>query len=326
MDAGPDDTDDRDDREFANDAREESRDHDLSAKPPGPGPGEAPFAPEPPPTLTPPPAPERPPTPEPPPTPLPSPSPEPPLSPTPEPPPSPTPPPDPLTGSAWHPSWPPESTPPRAHAGVPWEERDRIGFLTALFATIRLSLLEPTRFFSQLHPRGGTPPPPGGSVASPILYAILVGVPGALAGIFWQSVAASLGLFTGGDAGEALFTVSTSIIAAALSPILIPIALLLTTAVIHLFLLLFGGAREGFLASFRVLCYASAPELLQLIPICGIVSGIWWIVITGIGLQVVHRTTSPRAFGAVLMPAIACCGLILLLLLAGMTGFLDAME
>jgi hypothetical protein len=154
----------------------------------------------------------------------------------------------------------------------------------------------------------------------------VVGVPGAVASIFWQFVVASLGLFSGGDAGEALFSVGTSIIVAALSPILIPITLLVATAIIHLFLLLFGGAKEGFLATFRVLCYASAPELFQLIPICGIVSGIWWVVIAGIGLKAVHRTTSPRAFGAILLPGLACCGLIaFLLLMAGMAGLLEAM-
>lgn len=308
MDAGP---EDRDDREFAGDAREPEDDHHLSARPPGPAPGERPSAPEPPSGPSGPSAPEAPPGPS---------APFEPFEPPPPPPRAPAPP----TGSAWHPSWPPES--PLPPAGVPWESRDRIGFLPALFATIRLSLFEPTHFFSRLHPQGATPPPPGGPIASPIFYAILVGVPGALASIFWQFVVASLGLFSGGDAGEALFTVSTSIIAAALSPILIPIALLITTAVIHVFLLLFGGAKEGFLASFRVLCYASAPELFQLIPFCGIVSGIWWIVIAGIGLKTVHRTTSPRAFGAVLVPLLVCCGLIALLaLLAGMAGLLDAM-
>lgn len=293
MDAGP---DDRDDREFTSDAWDEPGGNDLRARPPAPAPGEPPSSPEPPPA--------------------------------PQPPPAPGPPPvaGSTTGSAWHPSWPPEFAAPAAHAGIPWEERDRIGFLPALFQTIRLSLFEPTHFFSRLHPRGATPPPPGGPIGSPILYAILVGVPGALASIFWQFVVASLGIFSGGDAGEALFTVSTSIIAAALSPILIPIALLITTAVIHIFLLLFGGAKEGFLASFRTLCYASAPELFQLIPFCGIVSGVWWIVIAGIGLRSVHRTTSPRAFGAVVVPLLVCCGLAaLLFLVAGVAGLLDVM-
>jgi hypothetical protein len=163
-------------------------------------------------------------------------------------------------------------------------------------------------------------------VGSPILYAILVGVPAALASIFWQFVVASLGIFSGGDTGEALFSLSTSIIAAALSPIVIPIALLVTTAVIHVFLVLFGGAKEGFLATFRVLCYASAPELIQLVPFCGIVSGIWWVVITGIGLKVVHGTTYPRAFGAIIMPLLVCCGIVTLLaFMAGVAGLLDVL-
>ena len=142
--------------------------------------------------------------------------------------------------------------------------------------------------------------------------------------IYWQSLMSSLGLYRGGDAADAFFSVGTTIIMAALSPIWIPISILITTFIIHIFLMLVGGAREGFLATFRVICYASAPELFQILPLCGgLVNIVWWIVITVIGLKEVHRTTLGRSLAAVLLPALVCCGIILYtLMLAGLAGWM----
>ncbi len=225
------------------------------------------------------------------------------------------------------PEAPPFVAPPPpgpGRAGIPWEDRDRIGWGPALINTIKLSLFEPTRFFSHLPPRGPEPPPAFGAVGSPILYAIIVGVPAAIAAIFWQFILSSLGILAGSDAGEEVMSIGVTIFAAALTPILIPIGLLVTSVIIHLFLMLVGAAKEGFIATFRTLCYASAPELFQLVPLCGgVVSGIWWLVIAVIGLKEVHTSTIPRALAAVLLPGFVCCGIAMYLaLLAGILGYL----
>ncbi len=214
--------------------------------------------------------------------------------------------------------------PPSGPGGIPWEQRDRIGFFPALIETIKQSLFQPSTFFSRLPPQGPVPPPPLGAVGSPLLFAILVGVPAVIMSIYWQSLLSSLGLYQGGDAAEAFFSIGTTVLVAALSPVWIPISILITAAVIHLFLMLVGGAREGFLATFRVLCYASAPELFQLVPVCGgLVSTVWWLVIAVIGLKEVHRTTLGRSLAAVLLPALVCCGIVLyMLMLAGVAGWL----
>jgi hypothetical protein len=200
---------------------------------------------------------------------------------------------------------PPDAAEP---PGIPWEQRDRLGLAEALVQTIRLSLLRPAEFFARLPPRGATPPPPLGPVGSALVYAILVGVPSIVVGIFWQLLASSFGILAG-DAHDALLSLRMSILIACLSPVLIPVGLLLGSLVCHLFLLILGGANMGLVATFRVLCYASAPDLFMVIPLCGsLVGGVWGFVLCILGLQAVHRTTLGRAFGAVALPTVLCCG------------------
>jgi len=209
-------------------------------------------------------------------------------------------------------------------SGIPWEQRHRIGTLNALFQTIKLSLFSPTEFFRRLPPLEPSPPPPLGGIGSALLYAILVGVPSLAFGLFWQLLASSMGVMFG-ETREAVLSLGTSLVATAFSPLLILISLLITSLVLHLFLTLFGGATYGFTATFRVLCYASAPAILQIIPICGsIASGIWCFVLCVIGLATVHRTGMSRSFAAAAVPTVACCGAVLLLaLMAGMAGLLS---
>jgi hypothetical protein len=217
-------------------------------------------------------------------------------------------------GGGWEASGDPA---PPGIPGIPWEQRDRLGLGEALTRTLKLSLFQPSMFFAQLPPHGPTPPPPLGAVGSPLLYAVLVGVPSIILSVFWQLVASSIGIL-GGDGDDALFDLGTSILVAGLSPIFIPISLAITSVVFHVFLLILGGAHGTLLATFRVVCYATGPTLLQVIPLCGaLVSGIWVFVLTVLGLQMVHHTTLPKAFGAVALPLICCCGFFLLTIMAG---------
>src|SRR5215831_8417455 len=51
--------------------------------------------------------------------------------------------------------------------GIPWEERDRLGFVEAFFQTTKQVLMEPTSFFRRMPPSGGIP--------SPLFYGTIAG-------------------------------------------------------------------------------------------------------------------------------------------------------
>ena len=84
--------------------------------------------------------------------------------------------------------------------------------------------------------------------------------------------------------------------------IIVPIALFVWSGVLHLCLLLVGGANEGYQATFRVVSYSSVTSLFNAIPVVGTIASLWGIVLTVIGLREVHNTSTGKSVAAVLMP------------------------
>jgi len=69
--------------------------------------------------------------------------------------------------------------------------------------------------------------------------------------------------------------------------------------ILHLFLILFGGAKQGLRTTLRVVAYAQAP----IVFFCGI----WVLVLYIIGLRAAHRTDTWRSLLAVLVSEFLCC-------------------
>jgi hypothetical protein len=68
-------------------------------------------------------------------------------------------------------------------------------------------------------------------------------------------------------------------------------------SIVHLLLILFGGAKRGFRTTLRVVAYAQAPAVF---------CGVWSLVLYIIGLRAAHRTDAWRSALAVLMPIFFC--------------------
>jgi hypothetical protein len=93
-----------------------------------------------------------------------------------------------------------------------------------------------------------------------------------------------------------------------LAPLLIVIGLFIGAGITHLALVLFGGAKEGFEATFRVACYSVAPSVLAIVPFCGgMIGGIWRIVLMIIGIAEAHGVSKGIAAAAVLVPIVVLC-------------------
>src|SRR5205085_7934351 len=122
----------------------------------------------------------------------------------------------------------------------------------------------------------------------------------------------SLGLFTdrhnNGLAAIAGMAIGSAMII--LLPVFIVIGLFIGSAIVHLCLMLVGGANQSFETTFRVLAFShGSTGPLQIIPLCGgLISGVWAVVCTCIGLASAHETDTGRAVLAVFLPLIVCCG------------------
>jgi hypothetical protein len=107
---------------------------------------------------------------------------------------------------------------------------------------------------------------------------------------------------TGMGVGSAAFIV--------LVPLFIVIGLFIGSAIVHLCLMIVGGANQSFETTFRVIAFSQGSTgPLQMIPICGgPIAGVWALVCNCIGLARAHETDTGRAVLAVFLPLIVCCG------------------
>lgn len=197
--------------------------------------------------------------------------------------------------------------PAQGHAGLPWENRAEVGFIAALFETIRQVLLEPKAAFSTMRQTGG--------LGAPLFFFVLVASIGGAAGMLYQTVFNSIQQPTTPEeeAVVAMFASTAAIgFSIMLLPILFVVVAFVSAGLVHLSLIMVGGAKRPFEATFRVGCYAGgASAILQLLPICGaVVSSVWSFVCMIIGLSEVHGIGKGRAAFAVLLPSVVCCGLI----------------
>jgi hypothetical protein len=107
--------------------------------------------------------------------------------------------------------------------------------------------------------------------------------------------------------------------------IMVAISVFIMSGIYHVMLLILGGARHGFEATFRVVCFAQATYLFMLVPFCGsIVAPVWAIVLEIVGLSQTHQIGGGKAAAAVLLPLVifCCCCVGLVLLFAGTLGAL----
>ena len=203
-------------------------------------------------------------------------------------------------------------------SGLPWDERQTKGLLNAFIETLQMVLTKPVAAFTVMKR--------GGGLGEPLLYAVIGGTFG---GVFAVTYNFALRLFTPfGDRQGAvahLFGGLGWIFLLVLTPLFVAIGMFIASAILHVCLMIVGGAKQSFETTFRVVCFAegSASPLL-VIPFCGgFIVGIWKIVLYCIGLARAHETDTGRAVIAVLLPVIVCCGGIIFLI-AMMFGGLGA--
>jgi hypothetical protein len=198
-------------------------------------------------------------------------------------------------------------------SGLPWENRERVGFVNGLWETIVMVLTRPNEAFGVMRREG--------NFLDPLLYAVLLGTLGAVVAFIYQGVLQSVGLMATGDRDGLAALVgfgATSILMLVLMPVFLLVGIFVGSAITHVCLMLVGGANQSYETTLRVMSYSSgSANVLQIIPVCGgLISAVYTVVLNCIGLARAHQTDTWRAVVAVLLPAVVCCGLVFFVVFA----------
>jgi len=184
---------------------------------------------------------------------------------------------------------------------IPWEERATRGWIDALVENVKLCLFEPADFFRRM--------PRAGDLGSPVLYILILGWIGGGVTQVWQYLFGQwFGSFLGQPPPALGFTIGMIVG----FPFGIVIGLFIGAGILHLGLMIVGGAKSGFESTLRVMAYSTGSAgIFQVVPILGpLVGGIWGMVIEIMGLAKVNNITYLRATVAVFLPILACCACI----------------
>ena len=129
-----------------------------------------------------------------------------------------------------------------------WDDRQKIGFFKALFDTWMQSMFNPVKFFSKMPPESG--------MGGPLLYGFIMSEISLLVAMMWQGMSLFVPSFVERSGMEYLGAPMAGMtFVFFLSPILVLVGLFLSSAILHLCLLIVGGARQSFETTFRVVCF-----------------------------------------------------------------------
>ena len=195
-----------------------------------------------------------------------------------------------------------------ARSGLPWEHRQERGFFNAFVETLVMVLTKPGEAFTIMKREGG--------LGEPLIYALIGGCLGGIVSVLFSLGLHSVGFFADRhDTFAAMTGMGVSAGFIVLVPLFIVIGLFIGSAIVHVCLMIVGGANQSFETTFRVIAFSQGSTgPLQMIPVCGgLIAGVWALVCNCIGLARAHETDTGRAVLAVFLPLIVCCGGVLLI-------------
>src|SRR5213594_1351397 len=209
------------------------------------------------------------------------------------------------------------SEPAEPRGGLPWERREERGLVNAFIETLVMVLTKPGEAFAAMKREGG--------LGEPLIYALIGGCVGGVVSFLFSLGLQSVGFFANRhDAFATMFGMGLgSAVFLILLPLFVVLVLFIGSAVVHVCLMIVGGANQPFETTFRVLAFShGSTGPLQIIPVfVGMIAGVWALVVNCIGLARAHETTTGRAVLAVFLPLVVCCGgAILIAIMFGALG------
>lgn len=224
----------------------------------------------------------------------------------------------------------PGDAPPQTEGrnGPAWEWRENLGFWRALIMTLREVLLTPGECFSLARRSGGFSRPLGFNILMVFLVILiftgfnmlLYVVNPTLAARVHPEIFGNEGVVGTGASGGVLTGMVLGVLfaMALVVPIIITIKAFVVAAILHVCLLVLGGAKHGFEATFRTVTYVGgSATALNLIPFVGQFIGMAvFVVLSIIGLARMHETQMWRCVLAVLIPTVLFIALVAVAIMA----------
>ena len=187
--------------------------------------------------------------------------------------------------------------------GSPWEHRDTLGFLDGLIKTVEAVLFKPTSFFKNICSPNG--------IGESFSFGIITGVAGSIITILWGFIIAMLSLNVELPVLTNLSDI-TPIPFILLYPLSVICNILITTVIIHVLLFLVRANSGKFGGTLKVVSFSQAATLFSIIPVIGYIIGFFWqIIITFIGLKIIHATSYTRLIIAFIIPLIIIIAVII---------------
>lgn len=186
----------------------------------------------------------------------------------------------------------------------PWESGG--GFFWAYIRTTREALFSPTRFFKKVAA--------GEGYWSPLIYGIISGIIGFGASMVYQWLFFSAFI---PPQVHAFIPYNLILILSLVGiPFMSAFSIFIGSAITHLCLMIVGGNKKGFAATFRAISYSFCAHLFDIVPFIGsFVGSIYMIVLIIIGVREGHGISTGKAALAVLLPVLIIFVLVFLAIL-----------
>jgi hypothetical protein len=180
----------------------------------------------------------------------------------------------------------------------PWESGG--GFFLAYLRTTREALFSPTQFFKKVSA--------GEGYWSPLIYGIISGTIGFGVSLVyqWLFFSALIPLQI-----HALIPYNLILTLSLIGiPLMVASTIFIGSAITHLCLMIVGGNKSGYQATFRAICYSYCAHLFDIVPFIGsFIGSVYMIILIIFGVREGHGISTGKAVLAVLLPFIVMVGL-----------------
>ena len=192
-----------------------------------------------------------------------------------------------------------------------WRESDGFDLsrpVRSFVSTVRKVLFEPVGFFRRLPRRG--------RALNPVVFALvcaLISAPLAflaapfdpLTGNDTPDLHDSLAMLVAEPGGSVAAVIVVILAVLVLAPLLVLLGLYISAAIYHLLVWIFVRPMDtGFEATLRVISYTSAVELLNWIPVVGLLASFYGPYLAFVGIREMHETTTGRALAVISLPVV----------------------